>query len=180
MSSLEYLKNLRKDIDKYKNNIEEHIQTIKSIDSSSVLQNNPQNTSKSQNQIQKASISDLDSPKAKSRNGFKVSSKYKSVQSKVAQHIEGKLTDQTQVKSPRDIKVRESNETPNNRGSYKANISQKSTATPKNREVNTAKPKNNESEDLERKSRTQSKFMNDKSAINFVEKLINDFKLSNK
>jgi len=194
LSSLEYLQSLRKDIDNYRSNIEDNINTIQSFDS--LPTSAPRNhlfVGKAATEEKKHAPNNLVSPRSNNLNerpSHKTSSKYKNVESKVAKHIESMATQQTDASIVHEIKSHRA--TPNNKGNVGSLTGVKSGPSSKKSLSNvgggkdtrySSRSKLAEVEEKERKSsktQIQSKFMNAQNAINFVEKLISDFKIGQK
>jgi len=191
LSSLEYLQNLRKDIDQYRSNIEDNINTIQSFDSgpTSAPRNHPltQRSPPEKPEEKKLLINGLVSPRNPERPSYKVSNNYKNVESKVAKHIENTGTHQTDSSIAHELKSHRA--TPQNKGLIGSVSGIKSGSSSKkslNNVANTrvsSRAKLADVEEKERKSNSnkiQSKYMNAQNAISFVEKLISDFKVGNK
>jgi len=193
LSSLEYLQSLRKDIDHYRSNIEDNINTIQSFDS--LPTSAPRNhlfvgKAATDEKDKKLAPNRLVSPRGNNPNerpSYKTSSKYKNVESKVAKHIENMATQQTDASIVHEIKSHRA--TPNNNRSSLTAVksgpsSKKSLSNLGGKDTRfSSRSKLAEVEEKERKSsktQIQSKFMNAQNAINFVEKLISDFKIGQK
>ena len=194
LSSLEYLQSLRKDIDQYRSNIEDNINTIQSFDSgpTSAPRNHPltqRSPPVTEEKEKKLLIHGLVSPRNNTEQRVSYKNKYKNVESKVAKHIENIGTHQTDSSISHDLKSHRA--TPQNKGLIGSVGGLKSGASSKKSLNNVAgtrvssRAKLADVEEKERKSNTssskmQNKFMNAQNAINFVEKLISDFKVGNK
>ena len=182
---MQYLKSLRRDIDKYRNNIEENIYTIQSIDSLPLTESRIEGTKRTPASVKKLGLSNIHSPKGETATTpYKGSKKYKNVESKVAKHIECKLTqsDINQDETAPKMKNVTSNKTrPKAASAYKPSntSSTKSMKTiDKDQKLNSSR-KLTDADEKEKKAKIQAKFMNAQDAINFVERLISDFKSGN-
>ena len=163
ISNIEYLKNLRNDINKYKNNIEDQIQTLQHIDQTATSKQQRNNINKQNANV--GNQNEIISP-------VKKSSKYSHIESKVAKIIEGK----TSQVAPEDLYTAQDSKNASSIMNQSKQTHQKSFNTPdKSRRTEEI-----QSESAEKRQKFNPAFMCDQEAIVFVDKLITKFKTNYK